>query len=464
MQSGQARSESFNGVPTQSQDAVLATHAAAPETNEKKSTVENKTLGTLPPRAVDGFRRKLLTRRRHQDGQLIELQNGYAVRYYEDHEGQRVRVQKFLGDFSELPTARAAKNVMQAEMVKVNQQLGLPSRSTLTFRVAAKEWIAECETRKLKPIKASVAHNWKCILRNHLNPLIGELSLSDVGNKTLRSVVAELDKKGLAPATINNIALVVKLVVGSVTDDDGERIHLRHWNKKVIDAPEVDARTQHKPGFTSEQVTSIVKAATGRMQMAAILFAATGLRAGELLGLECRHFDGESVKVEQSVWGGDNKVGKPKTAYAYRTVDLHPDVASLLKSFVGTRTKGFILQTSGGKPVTQTNLLRRELHPLLDSLKIPLCGFHAFRRFRNTFLRQSRCPDALLKFWMGHSPKDMSDLYDKSAEDLPYRRHVAKAMGVGFELPKTLTAKPPQGALSGVTDVSTKAEEMEAIA
>ncbi len=157
-----------------------------------------------------------MTRRRHQDGQLIELQNGYAVRYYEDHDGQRVRVQKFLGDVSELPTAGAAKNVMQAEMVKVNQQFSIPSRSTLTFRVAAKEWIAECESRNREPIKASFAHNWNFILKNHLNPLIGELSLSDVGNKTLRSVVAELskkvnprNKKKLAPATIKNFCLVV---------------------------------------------------------------------------------------------------------------------------------------------------------------------------------------------------------------------------------------------------------------
>ena len=88
---------------------------------------------------------------------MIELQDGYAVRYYEDHEGLRVRVQKFLEDFDELPSVRSAKNIMQAEMVKANQHLALPARSTLTFRVAAKEWIAECESRKKKPIKASVA-------------------------------------------------------------------------------------------------------------------------------------------------------------------------------------------------------------------------------------------------------------------------------------------------------------------
>ncbi|MGO9591159.1 MAG: hypothetical protein ACLP3K_14075, partial [Candidatus Acidiferrales bacterium] len=92
--------------------------------------------------------------------------------------------------------------------------------------------------------------------------------------------------------------------------------------------PIVDETKQRKPSFTGEQVEAIVKAATGRLQMVAILFAATGLRAGELLGLEVRHFDGSSVKVEQAIWGGDGKVYEPKTQNAYRVVDLHPDVAS----------------------------------------------------------------------------------------------------------------------------------------
>src|SRR5450755_3460073 len=45
---------------------------------------------------------------------------------------------------------------------------------------------------------------------------------------------------------------------------------------------------------------------------------------------------------------------------------------------------------------------------------------HAFRRFRNTYLRNyAECPEGLYKYWMGHAGKDMSDLYDKIKEDVP---------------------------------------------
>jgi integrase len=98
-----------------------------------------------------------------------------------------------------------------------------------------------------------------------------------------------------------------------------------------------------------------------------ILDAATGLRAGEVFGLEIRHFDGHSIKVEQSVWRGDAQA--PKTPNAYRVADLYPDVAKLLSGFIGDRKSGYIFCTSSGKPLGQSNVLRRYLHPVLKKTR-----------------------------------------------------------------------------------------------
>jgi hypothetical protein len=34
-------------------------------------------------------------------------------------------------------------------------------------------------------------------------------------------------------------------------------------------------------------------------------------------------------------------------------------------------------------------------------------GWHAFRRFRKTWLRGKRCQEDINNFWMGHQPKTM---------------------------------------------------------
>jgi integrase len=391
-------------------------------------------------------------RRRHQDGQLIETKHGFAMRYYIQGTGNRKRVQRFLGTFKQL-TRPMAKNKMAEVLSQINNVPVVPVASTQTFAAYAEEWLAESANRNQDPVKPSVIPNWRAILTNHLNPLIGQLPLAEVGNKTLKSVVrslhhCRLDQK-LKPATIQNILMVAKLVVASAVDDDGNALFPRKWNGRFIDAPRVISSKQHTPCFTADEVSQIVKAATGRTQMLCILLAASGLRIGEALALECKRCDGTAVKVMQTIWGNRGQVQAPKTEAGLRFVDLHPDVAALLKSFIGTRKAGFVFPSRSGRPLTESIVLRRALHPLLAGLGIPRCGFHAFRRYRNTFLRQNSCPDTLLKFWMGHSAKGMSELYDKSSEDVVYRKDVARSIGTGFDVPKTLTPKPEKISQSG---------------
>ena len=103
--------------------------------------------------------------------------------------------------------------------------------------------------------------------------------------------------------------------------------------------------------------------------------------------------------------------------------------------------------TRKGKPVSPTNIIRRHLHKALEELKYVnpytrthKAGNHAFRRYRNTYLRNyTECPAGLYKYWMGHAGEDMSDLYDKIKEDVAFRRKWAERCGFGFGLPPSCT-------------------------
>jgi hypothetical protein len=70
-------------------------------------------------------------------------------------------------------------------------------------------------------------------------------------------------------------------------------------------------------------------------------------------------------------------------------------------------------------------------------------GNHAFRRFRNAFLRNyTDCPEGLYKYWLGHAGKDMSDLYDKIKEDIQFRKKWAERCGFGFRVGFSCTERP----------------------
>jgi integrase len=125
-------------------------------------------------------------------------------------------------------------------------------------------------------------------------------------------------------------------------------------------------------------------------------------------------------------------------------------IAAALKEFVGERKGGFMFSTRKGKPLGSSSILRRHLHPALKQLGfINTCtgtneaGNHAFRRFRNTHLRnRTECPEGLQKFWMGHADEGMGDLYDKIKEDGAFRREWAERCGFGFKLPSVVPNVP----------------------
>jgi integrase len=144
--------------------------------------------------------------------------------------------------------------------------------------------------------------------------------------------------------------------------------------------------------------------------------------------------DCSALYIRQKVWNGRVQPYL-KTENGIRDIDLHPDVAAMLKRFIGNRISGFLFCSKNGLPLLQSNILKLSLHPLLKKLGQPKSGAHAFRRFRTTWLRKRCAPEDLIRFWLGHANKSVTDLYSKLKEDVTFRRKVAEQVGIGFELP-----------------------------
>jgi integrase len=256
-----------------------------------------------------------------------------------------------------------------------------------TFGEQSERWLERIQTRQRNPIKPATLKNWKSHLNVHILPVFRKVPLPDVTNKKVKDFVADLSTR-IGPKSTRNIVQVIKMVKASAIDDEGNELYPTKWNYDFIDMPVVRDREQRRPSFSAEQIEAMVKAGDRTMQMATILFTATGLRAGELLGLEIRHFDGTVVKVEQEAWGGI--IQAPKTGNAYRTIELDPAVSKLLNAFIGSRTTGYIFTNGGGEPIHQSNFLRRKFHPTLKTAGVPKSGFHGFRRYPQ-YVSAQRC-------------------------------------------------------------------------
>jgi integrase len=283
---------------------------------------------------------------------------------------------------------------------------------------------------------AAVAKSYA--LDKWIYPFMGDKLLAYVNNRALKELVEQMCEK-LPPASIRDYGNIVKAVVGSAIDENGEEVFPRKWNDEYIDAPVV--KDQNQPSSTGEGITKIVKEATGQYRMLYALLSGCGpLRAGEALGVEIdKHIsdDFQTIYVVQKAKRGEIQQYL-KTKNGERQVDLCSALATMLRDFVASsgRRSGLLFQTSTGAQLLQSNTLGDSLHPILKRIKYQKGGFNIFRRFRLTHLnKHPDCSEALKHFWSGHAPKHVSERYVKLFKDRDFRLEWVQKIGLGFELP-----------------------------
>jgi integrase len=404
-----------------------------------------------------------MSRRTGQDGHIERSGKWWVVRWWQDVVGQYTRSHRRekicpiagVGALSASERKRRAREIIAksgADTIEHFNQVVERQKGCVTFKQQASIWLECLRSRKRKPVADSTLDDWKGVLNNWVTPLIGDCPISDVNNGVLKKVVAVMVDKGLSAKTIENYLQVPKMVVASVVDDDGNQVYPRKWNQEFMDMPLVVKSEQNTPSFSSEIMSGLATWKKPKERTLFILCGAAGLRVSEALGIEIdKHIssDFRTIGVRQQARHCKVKE-KLKTTNALRDVDIHPAVADLLKALVGDRKSGFLFTSRNGKPLSASNVVRRHLHPALKELGYVnphtgthKAGNHAFRRFRNTYLRNyTGCPEGLCKYWMGHAGKDMSDLYDKIREDLAFRRKSAEECGFGFELPSVVPNVP----------------------
>jgi integrase len=305
------------------------------------------------------------------------------------------------------------------------------------FNQISNDFRDRLKTRNRRPIKPATAAAFEAYLRNHVVPGIGNVELESFNNGALKSFVQTLIDKKLAPKSIAEISAFTRSIVASVLDADGNQVYPRSWNMDFVDAPPV--QQQHQPTVTKKFLQSVLQddKIKIRNRVLLALLASTGLRIGELQALQIGpdpldqntvwNSDERIIRVRKSIWRG--RAQEPKTVAAVRYIDLSLATNEMLKKFANGRLQGELLfRTKSGKPLAQNFINTYILKPA----GIP--GAHSLRRFRTSNLRSMGCNESVLRYWLGHTGDSVTDLYDKSAEDVELRRAWSEKVGTGLDL------------------------------
>jgi integrase len=393
-----------------------------------------------------------MSRRSGQNGYIEESGNWYVVRWRIDVEGEekrrylRARICPVVGPekLSASERERKAKEIVERSGANSEQLFNRVVLGERTFREQVKIYMQWAVTRDREPIKDAASLN--AAFNKWILPVIGNMPLGNVNNVTVKPLVDKMKKANLSARTVNKYVEYVRHVVASLKNGEtGEPIHNRKWDSSVMDLPIVNPKQQRRPSLKADAINRLVKESEGEEQALYILLAATGLRISEALALEAKHFtnDGRTILVRQQVKRHSPCiVSYLKTDAACREIDLHSDVADFLRRLIDGR-EGLLFVTRNGTPHLHNNIeeswLTERLKPM--GLDEPGMGWHAFRRFRKTWLRGKRCQEDINNFWMGHKAKTMSELYSHVFEEVELRLAEAETVGYGFDLPKHPSTK-----------------------
>jgi integrase len=337
---------------------------------------------------------------------------------------------------------RKAREIVEKSGANSDQRFNRVVLGEVSFRDQAKTYVRWATTRDREPVRDS--SRIEAALNKWILPAIGDLPLGNIHNIIVKPLVTKM-KKSLSARTVNKYVEYIEQVVASLKDGKtGEPVYPRRWDAKEMDLAVIKSKEQRRPAFNLNAVNKLVSESEGDEQALYVLLAATGMRISEALALVTKHFvnNCRTIQVYQQVDRDHPRIFKYlKTDAGFREVDLCTAVGEYLQAFIN-RKDGLLFETRNGTPYLHNNLEQRWLTPRLEAMGIDErgMGFHAFRRFRKTWLRGKRVQEDINNFWMGHAPETMSETYSRLDLELDLRLAGAESMGVGFTVPPVAIA------------------------
>ena len=305
-----------------------------------------------------------------------------------------------------------------------------------TVSQQAERFLADLAVRRRRPAKPATLKAYRSYLDNWIIPQLGPVELGSIENGVMKGFVNHLVEHNLSPATVGGAVTVLKALIGSETDGNGNRLHPRDWNQGYIDAPAVNPDAQKSPVVTQKQLNGALIRASRPYQAFYGLQASTGLRMGEMLALRMGPDTGSGsfldleqkvVYVRSAMY--DRQEQSTKSTAGVREVDLCQSIVPWLKEkFDGKKQEQRLFETSKGTLWHVASIYRH-----LERDEIP--GTHSLRRFRTTHLENMSVPRVLVDYWTGHAGKAITDRYTKLGQSINARKNWCKRAGLGFQLP-----------------------------
>lgn len=323
----------------------------------------------------------------------------------------------------------------------------------LTLEIFLDRWLSEAVEGSVRPATHAL---YSSIVKKHIKPKLGAMRVRKLTPDHVSKMLADLEKAGVS-ARVRQIALFVlhralrqamrwEIVVRNVCE--------------LVNRPRSRRREIH--ALTDDQITALLDAAVGdRYHALYVVALATGMRIGELLGLQWVDFDEELglIQVRRQLVRRPNaeedmrstELAEPKTSVGRRRIDLPTSVVKVLANHKAAMAgeghaelRKPIFCTKDGFALHYNNLINRSFVKLLEKAELPRIRFHDLRHTHASQLLRAGVHPKVVSERLGHARVGFTlDTYSHLLPSM--QRDAADRINAAFEPAASRVAQPIDG-------------------
>ena len=267
-----------------------------------------------------------------------------------------------------------------------------------------RDFVRVYERDVLPALSSTTQERTRSVLKNHLNPELGDLMLKEITLEVLQGYFARLQATKLSAESVDKIRDVASAVLRTAVDygrlivNPAEKIRLKLKGRRLH---------KPKPFLRRAEFNNLLEAIQepyGTMVFVAVFSA---LRVSELAALKWRNVGADSITIEERYCRGDWDA--PKSEASQATIAVPPEVLERIQRLKGIEVviragrgnrRVRLVRSDGpddlvfqspykGAPMRDNNVLTRHIKPAANSLGIGWVNWQVLRRTCATWLQQA---------------------------------------------------------------------------
>jgi integrase len=299
-------------------------------------------------------------------------------------------------------TKRDAQKVLTDKLSEINSGCYKEIPKT-TFKTFSKHWLKTYAEVNVKP---STLARYEDVI----TPAFWFYQMSDISTGQLQLYISERLKKVSARTVIQEITVIKEMFK-----------HALKWGYVKLNAAELLDRPKfEKPEIellTPDEIEKFLAGITGHYRVAFLTTVLTGMRAGELWGLQWDdiNWNAKQIHIKRSLWRGSFQTPKWKLACPISKDDL-------------------VFPDKNGQPTPHDNAIRRHFIPALKKAGLPKVSFHSLRHTNASIRIQSGQNIKYIQSQLGHSSINVTmDTYGHLFNDENFSRQQVELLEQSFK-------------------------------